>query len=431
VLQDRSLPPVDRFAAGRATVLALLLLVAIPAAAQARNIQIDGRVTGPPRASGGAVTVPLQLTKRAGNALKLGTRRVTVRLGRRARLRMTGAGASGASRLTPSGLRAGDRLKGVTSLSRSARLRMRWHAVPSLKLKRARVIRPAPRTLATPGGIRPLPPFSGVPGIQGSAGPGSNLGPIVASLQAQTSRLAPRADELGPLAQTIEARSVQRDDVETGLEEVKVAFDGLKSALEALSGQGVPPAELDPVVDQVEALQLRVEALKNGIGSGPLKSALGDLEGVLGKVRSAVQKLVPSVATLPAQIGLIQQTPEAPAQVGELEAAARRLNGLLDSAESALGSFESGMGGLTAGMTSLADSIDELAIAAGSAANFPSVSAGVTELGPVVAGLESGFASIQATGASLVTTADGIETDAVLLESTVGELCSLVSETCP
>jgi hypothetical protein len=50
------------------------LLVALPATAQARNFKVDGSVTGPPAARGGAVTVPLQLTKRAGRALNLGTR---------------------------------------------------------------------------------------------------------------------------------------------------------------------------------------------------------------------------------------------------------------------------------------------------------------------------------------------------------------------
>jgi hypothetical protein len=56
-------------------LLALVLLSSIPAAAQARNFKVDGRVTGPPTAKGGSVTVPLQLTARAGRSLKLGTRK--------------------------------------------------------------------------------------------------------------------------------------------------------------------------------------------------------------------------------------------------------------------------------------------------------------------------------------------------------------------
>ena len=118
----------------RAALLALLLLGAIPAAAQARTFEVDGRVTGPPTARGGTVTVPLQLTKRAGRALKLGTRRVRVRL-RRARLPLSGPGT--ASRLAPRALRAGDRLRGVTSLSKKARLRLRYRYRPTLKLRRS------------------------------------------------------------------------------------------------------------------------------------------------------------------------------------------------------------------------------------------------------------------------------------------------------
>jgi hypothetical protein len=426
VLLDCRLPAIDR-SAGRATLLALLLLAAIPAAAQARTFKVDGRVTGPPNAKGGAVTVPLQLTRRSGDALNLGTRNVGVRLSRRGRLRLSGAGASGASRLTPSALRAGDRLKGVTSLSRRARIRLRWHVRPTMKLKRARVIRPAARALGTPGGTpggtRPLPPFSGVPGIQGP-GAQTPLSQIVASLQAQTSILAPRADELGPVAQKIEARSLQLESVQTGLDDVKVAFDGLETAL----GQ-VDPMALASAIAEVDALRARVELLKDGIG--PLESSLGDLEGALGKVRGAVDKLVPTVATLAAQVALIQQTPDAPARVGELEVAATRLNGRLDTAEAGLSSFESDMGGLTAGMASLVGSIDALTGAAVPGADTGNLSAAVSGLGPAVAGLESGFASLHATGTGLVSTADGIETDAILLETTVGELCSLVSTTCP
>jgi hypothetical protein len=94
------------------------------------------------------VTVPLQLTQRAGRALKLGTRRVRVRF-RRARLPLSGA--AGRSRLAPRGLLAGDRLKGVTSLSKKARLRLRYRARPTLKLRRARVIRPGRRGRAARG----------------------------------------------------------------------------------------------------------------------------------------------------------------------------------------------------------------------------------------------------------------------------------------
>ena len=137
MLQDRRLPAFDR-PVGRLTLLGLLLLAGIPAAAPASPLKVDGRVTGSPAVQGGAVNVPLELTERAGRALKLGTRRVRVRLSRRARLPLSGAGANGASRLAPSALRAGDRLKGV-SRSSKARFRTRHRRRPTLKLAVARV----------------------------------------------------------------------------------------------------------------------------------------------------------------------------------------------------------------------------------------------------------------------------------------------------
>jgi acid phosphatase type 7 len=139
VLRDCRLPALDRPAVGRSTVLVLLLLVVIPAAAQAATVKVDGRVTGRPTVKGGTVTAPLELSERAGRALKLGTRRVRVRLSRRTRLPLAGAGATGASRLAAGALRAGDRLKGATSHSRKARSRLRSRPRPTLKLAAARI----------------------------------------------------------------------------------------------------------------------------------------------------------------------------------------------------------------------------------------------------------------------------------------------------
>jgi acid phosphatase type 7 len=138
VLQDRRLPALDRPAVGRLTLLVLLLLGGISGAAQASTLKVDGRVTGSPTVKGGAVTMPLELTKRARRALKLGTRSVRVRLSRRSQLPLSGAGPNGAARLAPSALRAGDRLKGV-SRSSKARFRLRYRHRPTLKLASARV----------------------------------------------------------------------------------------------------------------------------------------------------------------------------------------------------------------------------------------------------------------------------------------------------
>jgi acid phosphatase type 7 len=193
VLRRRSLPALDPTAIARATLLALLLLAAVPAAAQARAVKVDGRVTGAPTVRGGAVTVPLQLTKRAGRALKLGTRSVGVRIRRRARLPLPRRGASGASVLAPRALRTGDRLKGVTSRSGKAHSALSHRYPLTLKLASARVVARAPHwqprdvdpVVAAAGDIAcdPLSPYFG-----------GGLGQGIFCRQRRTSELLLRMD---------------------------------------------------------------------------------------------------------------------------------------------------------------------------------------------------------------------------------------------
>jgi chaperonin cofactor prefoldin len=414
VLRDRRLPAIDRPATSWVTLIVVVLLAALPAAVQARTIKMEGVVTGPPAARGGAVTVPFKVTPRVGRALNFGTRDVAVRLGRRARLRLSGAGASGVSRLSPSGLRAGDRLKGVTSLSRRVHRRLRWSVRPTLKLKRATVIRPAPRTsvppraLGRPGTI-PLPPFSGIPGP-----PATPLGQIVAHLSAQTSALSSRADEAGPLAQKIEAQGLQLEELKTEIEELTTALESLRTALDLLG--------LVDLRDQVEALRTRVDELKDQIG--PIDSTLGELDGALSKVRGAAEKLVPAVGNMAAQVAAIQQTAGAQGVVTSLDAAATSLNGRLDTVEAGLGSLASDSAALIAAMASLATAVDALTAAAGPGTDLAALTAGVDAL-------ETGFGGLTATSSTLVPVADAIETEAPELEKAVGELCSLVPTTCP
>lgn len=426
MLRDRRLPAINRPATRRATLIVVVLLAALPAAAQARTYKIEGVVTGPPAARGGAVTVPFKVTPRVGRALNFGTRNVSVRIAKRARLRLSGAGASGASRLSPSGLRAGDRLKGVTSISSRARRRLRWSYRPALKLKRATVIRPAARALAPPPargggpGTFPLPAFSGIPGP-----PATPLGQVVAHLSAQTSALSTRADEAGPLAQKIEAQGLQLKELETGIEETTAAFVSLQTALADLESQGgVDQAAMDALQFEVDELRGRVEELDGGIGA--IDPTLGELKGAVDKVRGAAEKLVPAVGNMASQVASIQQAAGAQAVVTSLDAAATNLNGRLDTVEAGLGSLASDTAALIEAMASLAATVNQLA-----SADFAGISAGVSGLGPDVAALEAGFGGLTATSNALVPVADAIETEAPELEKAVGELCSLVPTTCP
>jgi prefoldin subunit 5 len=423
VLRDRRLLTIDRPATRWATLIVVVLLAALPAAAQARNFKIEGVVTGAPTARGGAVTVPFKVTPRVERALNFGTRNVSVRIAKRARLPLSGAGASGASVLSPSSLRAGDRLKGVTSISRRARRRLRWSYRPALKLKRARVIRRAPRALAPPParggapGTFPLPAFSGIPGLAGTP-----LGQIAANLSAQASALSVRADQAGPLAQAIEAQGLQLEALETGIEGLTTAFEELQTALNGL--QGVDPAALEALQDKVEALRVRAGELGSGIGD--VDSTLGELESALSKVRGAVEKLLPAVGNIASQVSSIQQTAGAQAVVTSLDAAATGLNGRLDTVEAGLESLASDTEALSTAMTSLADTVRGLV-----GADFATVSAQVDGWVPAVADLEAGFGGLAATSSALVPVADAIETEAPELEKAVGELCSLVPTTCP
>jgi prefoldin subunit 5 len=423
VLRDRRLPAINRPATRWATLIVVVLLAALPAAAQARTYKIEGVVTGPPTARGGAVTVPFKVTPRVGRALNFGTRNVSLRIAKRARLRLSGAGASGASSLTPSGLRAGDRVKGVTSISRRARRRLRWSFRPALKLKRATVTRPAPRALAPPpargGGPStfPLPAFSGIPGP-----PATPLGQIVAHLSAQTSALSARSDEAGPLAQKIEAQGAQLEALKPGIEEVTTAFDALHTSLDGLVG--VDPTALQALQDKIDELRARVGELEGG--TSDIHSTLGELESALSKVRGAAEKLVPAAGNIAGQVSSIQQTAGAQAVVTSLDAAATGLNGRLDTVEAGLESLASDTAALSTAMGSLADAVNALV-----GAGFATVSAEVNGLDAAVGALETRVGGLAATSNALVPVADAIETEAPELEKAVGELCSLVPTTCP
>jgi hypothetical protein len=405
VLHHRTRPPTGRPAVKGATLLALLMLVAIPAAAEAKNYKVDGRVNGVPAVKGGSVSVPLQLTGQAGRKLRLGTRGVRVRISRRARLPLSGSGAQGAARLRASGLVAGDRVRGVTSLTRKARSRMRYTARPTLKLKRVRVTRNARR----PRSGRPAPP----------AAPRS-LDQVLAELSGRIMSLTARVGEFGTLTQQIEAQKLQLESLGTGLEGVTTAFEALTSAVEARPG-------FEVVVASVEALVLRVEALENSTDA--VETVLGSMESGIDKVGSALEKLATAAPLLAGQASLIRQFPGAESQVLALDEALRRIEGRLGAAEAALGTIGSSVNGLNASMSALANAVNGVAATAGSA-DLATVQAGVNGLGGSVANLESAFgglASLNSAAGDIV----GLEADAIALEGMAEALCTSLPTACP
>jgi phage shock protein A len=408
VLHSPTRPALGRLTPRRATLLALLVLVAVPAAAEAKNFKVDGRVKGAPSASGRAVTVPLQLTRAAGNKLRLGTRNVRVSIKRRARLRLSGSGAQGASRLAPTGLRAGDRLKAVTSLSRKARRRMRYTAVPKLKLKRVRVIRNA-RRLAPPGSGAPAAPRT--------------LEQALAELPGRVMALNAKVGEFGSLPQQIEAQKLQLESLATGLEGVTTAFESLTSALE-----GRPDAaSFEGVVLQVEGLVARIELLEGS--STAVEESLSQLESGIGTIGGTLEQLTIMAPLLASQAALIRSFPGAEAQVMALDETLRRIESRIGAAEQAIGSIGSNVGALNAQMASLASQVNGVASTAASA-DLGTVQNAVNGLSGGVSSLESAFAGFGGLGGAAAEIA-GLEADAVALEGMVEALCTSVPTACP
>jgi prefoldin subunit 5 len=400
------------------------------------------------------VLVPLHLTQRAGRALKLGTRRVRVRLSRRTRLPLSGAGAAGASVLAPRGLRAGDRLRGVTSLSNRARRQLRSHYPPTLGLTRASVIRPGSRGLQPPGApaapaapappaapptlpVGPEPPPAPPPPAPPPPGPPPPAPPppprtleqIVADLRTETTTLSGHVSEFGSLTQKTEAQKLQLERLGTSLDGVTSAFDSLVAVLKGLEGQpGVNPEEFADLLLDAEVLGLQVGGLEAGIGG--VEGTLLTLQEGVSKLRSVAEKLRRMVASLATQITLIRQTRGAQDQVVALEGVISSLNSRLDVAEAAIDSFSIDTDALADTMASLPNSIEAIATAAQSGATLESLRADVDRLGQPVADLESGFRALQATMNELAPTVGNLEADAVALEGMVSLICTLMPTTC-
>jgi hypothetical protein len=406
VLQNRTRRPAGRSTVKLASLLAVVLLVAVPAAAEAKNFKVDGRVKGAPSASGRAVTVPVQLTRAAGNKLRLGTRNVRVSIKRRARLRLSGSAAQGASRLAATGLRAGDRLKGITSLSRKARRRMRYTAVPKLKLKRGRVIRNARRLAPPPGG----PP---------AAAP-RTFEQALAELPGRVLALNAKVGEFGSLRQQIEAQKLQLESLGTGLEPVTTAFDNLTTNVENRP-------DLETLVPTVEGLVLQIEGLE--ASTTAVEDALGQLESGIGTIGGALEQLTIMAPLLASQAALIKSFPGAEAQVMAIDETLRRIESRIGAAEAAIGGIGANVGALNAQMASLAGQVNGVANTALSG-DFATVQAAINGLGGPIASLASAFGGLGSLG-GVATELAGLEADAIALEGMVEALCTSVPTACP
>jgi hypothetical protein len=383
-------------------LLALVVLASIPAGAQARTFKVDGRVTGPPTAKRGTVTVPLQLTGRAGRALKLGTRRVRVRF-RRARLPLSGA--AGRSRLAPHALRPGDRMKGVTSLSKKTRLRLRYRARPTLKLRRPRVIRAvrrgrvAPRVLAPP------------------VAPARTPEQIVSDIGTRATALSGQIGRFSSFTQQIARLQTLRLPV--GLAGITVAFESLTTALEDRAG--TDPA-FGPLVADVEALAPGAEWLGTAMGAVDTSVRTSHVLIVIG---DAVETLSVDSVVLAAHIELITQIPGVLAQLIAIDEALGRIESRLAAVEAASDSLASRTRELNDGMASLTDATNDLATSAQAGADVASLSAGIGALATDVAGLESGFGALQASINESGPALDALYSDAETLTAMVEALEAL------
>jgi hypothetical protein len=379
-------------------LLALVLLASVPAAAEARSFKVEGRVTGPPTAKRGAVTIPLQLTPRAGRAVKVGTRRVRVRF---KRVRLPLAGAPGAARVAPRALRAGDRLRGVTSLSKKARRRLRYRARPTLKLRRVRVVRRARRGLG-----RPAPP--------GLALPGRTPEQIVMDIGTRATAVSGRIGELGSLGGQV-AR-LQALALPLGIAGVTVALEPLTAALESRASTD---PDFEPLLARVEALSPGGEWLGTSMGAIDTSVRITRTVATIG---DAVEVLALQAPVLAAQIELLSQIPGLLAQVTAIEDVLIRIDGRLAALERATAALDDGTGPLNAGMASLAGAADALAADAQGGADVATMSAGVDALEGDFAALEGDFGALQASLDEAGPALDGLDADAAALEAMVEAL---------
>jgi hypothetical protein len=393
-------------------LLALVLLVAIPAAAEAKNYKVDGRVKGAPTVRGKAVTVNFQLTRAVGRKLKLGTRAVRISIKRRARLPLSGSAAQ-AARLAASKLQAGDRIKGVTSLTRKARKRMRYVPRPTLKVRRARVIRNA-RRLAPGGG-------GGGGGGGGPVAAPRTLEQALAELPGRVMALNAKVGEFGSLPQQIEAQKLQLESLGTGLEGVTTAFEALTTAVEA---RGVG---FEGLLLTVEGLVLQVEGVE--ASTSAVEDQLGLLESGIGKIGGALQELTLIAPLLASQAALIKSFPGAEAQVMALDETLRRIESRLGAAEAAIGGIGANVGALNAQMATLAAQVNAVSVTAASG-DLGTVTAAVNGLSAGVGSLQSAFAGLGGLGGAATEVA-GLEADGVALEGQVEMLCTIVPTACP
>jgi hypothetical protein len=390
--------------AGRlALLLALMLLTAIPAA-EARTFKVDGRVTGPPTATRASVTVPLHLTKRTGRTLKLGTRRVRVRF-RRARLPLSGAARG--RRIAPRALLAGDRLKGLTSLSKKGRRRLRYHARPTLKLRRPRVIRRARqrRGRGAPAPLSLAPPSA------------RTAEQIVRDIGARAAALSGRVGRFGSLTQQIE--NLQTLSLPVGLARVTLAFNSLTTALE---DRASTDPDFEPLLADVEALAPGADWL--GASMGAIDTSLRTTRA-LGMIGDAIETLAVDSVVLATQIEFLKQIPGVLAQLTAIEDALIRIEGRLGAVDTASASLGAGTRELNSGMASLADDAGALATDAQEGADVTSLRTGVDALATDVARLATGFGALQASMNGFAPTLDGLYADAVTLEAMVEGLEAL------
>jgi hypothetical protein len=385
--------PIHHRAAGRAVLLALLLLAAVPAAAQARNHKVDGRVTGPPIAKGGSVTVPFQLSGRAGRAVKLGTRRVRVRF-KRARLPL--AGAPRAARVAPRALRAGFRLKGVTSLTKKSRRRLRYHARPTVKLRKVRVVRAVRRGRGTPAPPIRFAPQSRTPEQ------------IVRDIGTRAAALSGRVGPFGSLTQQID--QLQTFALPIGIAGVTLAFESLTTALE---DRAATEPELEPLLAEVEALGPEAQWLTTSLSAADSSVRTTRALAMIG---DAVETLAVEAPLLATQIGLIQQIPGLLAQLTAIEDALIRIEARLGAVDAGTAALGSRTGELIAGMAALTDAAGALADDAQGDADAASLGAGVDALAADDSAVASGFSALQASVTELSPALDALGADAAALE---------------
>lgn len=346
-----------------AGALAAVAAAAPPAGAAA--VTIDGHAIAPPVVKGQRVLTTIVLTARAERAARLRKGVVRVSVPRRALLRApkptattaTGAATRGTTKVSPLTIRVGDRIRGVTSLTRKSRARLARRPLPTLTLRSSRILSRA--SILSNDELQRM--------IEG-------LGEQLRALAARVDALATSTTaSIGALNGRIDVSTARINQLDSGLSTLRGLLALLAERVDALElgagDGGVDGSALQGLRNDLDGLLGRVgllEGLTDGLGLnlGNLGATVSGLLGSMAAAESRIDDLVSISGLLSDRLddarSLLGQVPDLIAQVGGIDSALSALTGRVTGAEGLIDGLGSALGGVTRTVDGLVSQTGEL-----------------------------------------------------------------------